>query len=1152
MKSDCVPYVELKTSKGTLRFLIDTGANKCYIKPEHVKSSRSLSKTAKVQTVNGIFQINKFINFNPFPQSKFTKSSEFYVFDFHKFFDGLIGYEFLQNSKAVIDASKNLLKFPDFSVSMKKKFPEQSFTLNAHETQFVKMSNKQNGDFLLPTDMEIRPGVYINAGLYQASNGNCFVSISNHSDDKVAISRPEIKVKADNFETRNFVGNTARINKKLFDRIRVDHLNQEEKKSLYNVIANNQNCFHLDDDALSFTHIIKHRIKTKDEIPVHAKNYRYPHCHKEEVKRQVRAMLDQEIIRPSSSPWSSPIWVVPKKSDASGKKKWRLVIDYRKINEKTIDDRYPIPNITDTLDKLGKSNYFTTLDLASGFYQIEIHPDDAKKTAFNVENGHYEFTRMPMGLKNAPATFQRVMDHILRDFIGKFCVIYLDDILIFSTSLQEHAENLEKILQAIHKYNLKIQLDKSEFLKKETAFLGHIVTTEGVKANPEKIEAIKSWPLPRNDKELKGFLGTMGYYRKFIRDFARIVKPLTSQLRKGQKITHTKEFVETFEKCRNILTTSNILQYPDFSKPFVLTTDASNYAIGAVLSQGPIGKDKPIGFASRTLSQTEENYSTIEKELLAIVWACKYFRPYLFGNKFTLYTDHQPLTYIFNMKDPSSKLVRWRLSLEEYDYSIQYRKGSQNVVADGLSRIKINSNELNASSLENASIQNNAGDTSDIDTVHSSDTDDSHFIKMTLNAINSFSHQIVLETNESEEEKVEQIFPKVVRVTIKKRLFNKNEILKILKDHLDYKKVSCIFCSDELILIIQEVYRKYFSLNKNLKILFSKKILHDVKTPEEENEIIEKVHMRAHRGILENYEVIKQKYFFPKMKNKIRRFIELCTDCKVAKYDRKPYKLTFAEVPIPKKPFEIVHIDIFISSPNIFLSAVDKFSRFGILISIKSRAIADVRRGLIKLFSTFKQPGMIVSDNEPSLKSVEIRGLLQSLNIEAYYTPSNRSEVNGIVERFHSTIAEIFRCIKSRHENLTNKELFQLAVSHYNATIHSAHKLKPVQVFYGQTDGELLPENLDEIINMKNKMFDEVILELEKRQKQALANHNKTREIEPKLHENEIVYVARQGIKCKTKPKFEAVKVSEDKTKTFIDDKNRKLHKANMKRNKKN
>lgn len=1148
MKSDCVPYIELKTSKGTLRFLVDTGANKNYIKPEHVNKSRSLKTTSNIQTVNGTFQVDKFINFNPFPQSKFTTSSKFFVFEFHKFFDGLIGYEFLQNSKAVINAANNTLKFPDFSISMRRKFPnKQSFTLNALETRFFKIPMKQSGDFLLTKDIEIQSNVYVNSGLYQASEETAFVAVSNLANNETTFECPEINAEINNFETKNFSNPTA-IKTKLFEKIRTENLNQEEKKTLFNIIANNQNCFHMEDEKLTFTNVIKHKINTKDEIPVHAKNYRYPFCHKTEVKEQINKMLDQSIIRPSSSPWSSPIWVVPKKTDASGKKKWRLVIDFRKINEKTIDDRYPIPNITETLDKLGKSNYFTTLDLASGFYQIEMDSNDAKKTAFNVENGHYEFTRMPMGLKNAPATFQRVMDHILRDFIGKICVIYLDDILIFSTSLQEHAENLEKILQALQKFNLKIQLDKCEFMKKETAFLGHVITVDGVKANPDKISAIESWPLPRNDKELKGFLGILGYYRKFIRDFARIVKPLTSQLRKGEKITHNKEFIETFNRCKKLLTTSHILQYPDFSKPFVLTTDASNYAIGAVLSQGPIGKDKPIAFASRTLAKAEENYSTIEKELLAIVWACKYFRPYLFGHKFTLYTDHQPLTYIFNMKDPSSKLVRWRLSLEEYDYDIKYRKGSQNVVADGLSRIKIESNDINTSSLVDTSMQNNPGDNSDADTVHSADTDDSHFIKMTLEPVNMFSHQIFLETNENEEKTVEQIFPKTIRVTIKKPSFNNSEILKILTDHLDYKKVNCIYCSDSLVLSIQKIYREYFSRNKALKVLFSKKLLDDVKTPEEENELIEKVHNRAHRGIKENCEVMRQKYFFPKMKNKIKRFIDLCTDCKVAKYDRKPYKITFAEVPIPKRPFDIVHIDIFISSPNIFLSAVDKFSRFGILISIKSRAIPDVRRGLIKLFSTFKQPGMIVSDNEPSLKSVEIRGLLESLNIETYYTPSNSSEVNGIVERFHSTIAEIFRCTKSRHDNLSAKELFQLAVSHYNATIHSSHKMKPVEVLYGQKDGQLLPKNLDEILSQKQKLYDEIILELEKRQKKTLQNLNKNRETEPKLQENEVVYVARQGIKSKTKPKFEAVNVSQDRTKTFTDDKNRKLHKANLKR----
>lgn len=372
--------------------------------------------------------------------------------------------------------------------------------------------------------------------------------------------------------------------------------------------------------------------------------------------------------------------------------------------------------------------------------------------------------------------------------------------------------------------------------------------------------------------------------------------------------------------------------------------------------------------------------------------------------------------------------------------------------------------------------------------------------------------------------------------------------MNIFKEHLDYKKVNCIHCPQTLIPILQSVYREYFCRNGALKIVVSQRLLQDVKTPEEENELIASTHNRAHRGIQENLEVMKRKYFFPKMKVKIKNFIDLCTACKTAKYDRKPYKITLAEVPIPKKPFEIIHVDIFIASPNIFLSAVDKFSRYGILIPIKSRSISDVRKGLIKIFSTYKQPGLIVSDNEPSLMSVEIRGLLENLKVQTYYTPSNRSEANGIVERFHSTIAEIFRCIKNQHEGLSQKELFYLSVSHYNATIHTAHNMKPVEVFYGQKDGQLLPQNLDEMFKSKEKLHDEIVIELERKQKLTHASQNKTRELEPKLSENETVFIARQGIRSKVKPKFEAVKVSEDRTKTFTDIKNRKLHKENLKR----
>ncbi|XP_050314887.1 uncharacterized protein LOC126749236 [Anthonomus grandis grandis] len=468
--------------------------------------------------------------------------------------------------------------------------------------------------------------------------------------------------------------------------IRHEHLNKEERRELFKLIRKFEKVLHKPGDKLTFSNQVKHKINTTDEIPVYTKSYRYPHILKQEIDNQIEQMLDDEMIRPSNSPWSSPVWIVPKKADVTGKKKWRIVIDYRKLNEKTIGDRYPIPNITDILDKLGRCNYFTTIDLASGFHQIEMDPESIPKTAFNVEHGHYEYVRMPFGLKNAPATFQRAMDNVLRGLLGKICLVYMDDIIIFSTSLQEHLNNLKLVFERLLSFNMKIQLDKCEFLKKDVEFLGHIITAEGVKPNPRKIEAIKNFKIPNTPKEIKSFLGLVGYYRKFIKDFAKITKPLTNCLKKNVKIIHDKAFRTAFNLCKNILTNDPILQYPDFHKPFVLTTDASEYAIGAILSQGPIGSDLPISYASRTLNSTECNYSTIEKELLAIVWATKYFRPYLFGRKFTIITDHKPLQWLFSIKEPNSKLVRWRLKLQEYEYTIQYKKGIHNSNADALSR----------------------------------------------------------------------------------------------------------------------------------------------------------------------------------------------------------------------------------------------------------------------------------------------------------------------------------------------------------------------------------------------------------------------------------------------------------------------------------
>lgn len=253
------------------------------------------------------------------------------------------------------------------------------------------------------------------------------------------------------------------------------------------------------------------------------------------MKNQINDMLNQNIIRHSTSPYSAPIWLVPKKLDSSGKQKWRIIVDYRKLNNITVDDRHPIPQIDHILDKLGRCMYFSTIDLAKGFHQIEVDPRDRAKTTFSKENGHYEFLRMPFGLKNSPATFQRMMNDVLGELIGEKCLVYMDDLIVFSTSLQEHKDSLNKVFNKLKETYLKIEPDKCEFLRREMEFLGHIISPERIRPNPNKIKAIDNFPIPKTEKEIKQFLGLAGFYRKFIKDFSKTAK-ITNILKQSKVI----------------------------------------------------------------------------------------------------------------------------------------------------------------------------------------------------------------------------------------------------------------------------------------------------------------------------------------------------------------------------------------------------------------------------------------------------------------------------------------------------------------------------------------------------------------------------------------------------------------------------------------
>ena len=472
--------------------------------------------------------------------------------------------------------------------------------------------------------------------------------------------------------------------KKIKDLSNLDDLNAEERKIVEKILEENHERFQLPDEPLPSTNVFQHRIITTNTVPLTSRMYRISPLLAEELKEQLDKLLAQGIITPSHSSYSSPVILVPKKPNAKGEIKHRLVLDLRNLNKHTIPDAYPLPNILDLLDSINGSKYFCTLDMAQGFLQIELDPRDRHKTAFATMYGLFEYTRLVFGSRNAPASFMRLIQRIFGDMAN--VIAYIDDFLIHAKTLEHLLELIKEVMRRLKEANLKLQPEKCVFLKSEVEYLGHIITKDGVRPNPRKLEAVRNFPTPKNEKNIKQWLGLTGYYRRHIPQYAKIAKPLTALLKKDKEFVWDEKAQESFEVLKDKLCEAPILQYPDFSRDFILTTDASTKSIGAVLSQGEIGKDLPIAYASRVLNDAEQRYSVTDQEALAVVWAVEYFRPYLYGRKFLLVTDHKALIFMQSKKDPNSRVARWRLKIADFDYEVIYKPGVSNVNADALSR----------------------------------------------------------------------------------------------------------------------------------------------------------------------------------------------------------------------------------------------------------------------------------------------------------------------------------------------------------------------------------------------------------------------------------------------------------------------------------
>lgn len=1146
---------------------MDTGASVSFINPEYIPEKKQYNcEQVTISTAFNKYQINKKTILPIFKEFNQNGSIDFLLFKFHNYFDGLLGIDALTMLGANINLTTQTLKTKNAvnEIKLKPNLASIPIVIPGNSKILAKLPvDIENGDIYI-NKIELKPNIILSEGLYHAENWHSTIELTNYSqsEEKLCIEQPlkvEKYIASNHVELNNLNFTKSNIPQDISirDLLRLDHLNTEERKELIKLCKQYEDIIYKPNEPLTFTSEIKHQIKTTDDVPTYTKSYRYPYVHKEEVRRQIASMLEQGIIRQSYSPWSSPVWVVPKKKDASGQQKWRLVIDYRKVNEKTISDRYPLPNITEILDKLGKCMYFTTLDLASGFHQIEMDPKHIAKTAFTVEDGHYEYVRMPFGLKNAPSTFQRVMDNVLKELIGKKCLVYLDDIIIFSTSLQEHLESIKLVFEKLRQSNFKIQMDKCEFMKKEIAFLGHIITPEGIKPNPMKVDAIKNFPMPKTRKEIKCFVGLISYYRKFIKDLAKLTRPLTKCLKKGAEIIHDNEYIEAFETCKNLLTNDPILQHPDFTKPFILTTDASNFALGAILSQGTIGSDKPICFASRTLSETESRYSTIEKELLAIVWATKYFRPYLFGRKFQIVTDHKPLTWIMNLKEPNSKLVRWRLKLEEFDYEVVYKKGKWNTNADALSRVKINDpyspncHELNVNDNTDGTLHS---------TAHSLEENLNDGIAISEKPLNEFNLQMILEIGEKGSPMVvENIFRNRQRRTIRRPIFNEEEMIDIFKKFLAPNRLTAVYTDDNTFHIVQSVFSKYFSHSKTFRIIRCKDILKDIRIDDDQEKSIREYHEQSnHRGIDECFLHLKREIYFPNMKSIITKTINNCDKCKIHKYDRNPPKIQYEIPEIPQKPLEIVHIDIYTINNNQILTLIDKFSKFAAGFTLKARTSVTVLRALKSYISLYGIPKKIVCDQGPEFTANIFQDFCKQIKTKLHITSFQQTSSNSPVERLHSTLTEIYRIILStrkehklttEHEEMLNETLIT-----YNNAIHSATKYTPYELFFGRPyiflktlDSTGEHEYLTKLNEFLNILYPEIKERVSRVTQAKLDKLNKSREPAEDRDRNEVVF-RKEARRNKLTPRFSKHLISKNNKVTVITNRDRKIHKSKLRR----
>ena len=999
------------------------------------------------------------------------------------------------NSESVIWGSyENQLPEGDALVSSSATMPQLDLfvagvlatTNNANRTVPVRVLNPGN------VTKTVRKGTHIaelrmldDSDLVRCCKPRSSTCVETESNDQAGFRSRSVNMEADNLNnpevSRSRTAMSATTGKKddqpsdefkaMFD-LSKSTFDEQQRNTLMQLLWEYKDIFAGLGNSLGKTDVMQFEIELKDDaVPFKARPYRSnPHV-RSEIKKQVQDMLNKDIIEPSTSQFGSPVLLVSK-PDGS----YRFCIDYRKLNSMTKIDCHPIARADDCLESLGASGakYFTSLDLESGYWQLPVHPDSRQYTAFVTHDGLYQCKRMSFGLVNAPSVFSRLMSRVLQGLAWDICLVYLDDVIIFSSTFEEHLVRLRQVFDRFRDANLTLKPKKSFFGQKRIKFLGHYVSSEGIEPMPEKCKAVQEFPTPKKVKEVRSFLGLAGYYRRFIKDFSKIASPMIDLTKKDQEFRWTEECEQAFNDLKQRLISPPILAYPNYSEPYILQTDASRDSVGMILAQVQDSTERVIAYAGKRLSPNEKNYSTTEIEALAVIEGLKHFDPYLRGNHVTIVTDHSALVWLLAQKEPKGRIARWIAYLQQFDYSIEHKAGTKHANADGLSRRPY---------LEMSNPDTLVADDDILPPTEDDEVGKANVVRRKQSTKPNNRRFAVKRRNKPQRPvyKYPDISWTLDRVQECQRADqNINNIVMYIEQGTlptdDAKAREILLTADNYVLDEGLLYhisgRQVPTANTKRQtdefhvcLVVPKELRHDVLTSAHGDL------GSGHYGTQRTYATLRLKYYWTGMYHDCKNWVLSCESCNMRKTPVRPTKAELHPLPAvmtnERWAMDIVTLPLTPRGNRYVLTFTEYNTRFVEAFAMKDTCAETIARTFVnEICFRYGAPQQLLSDLGANLVSEVMQQTCELLKVERIMTAPYRPQTDGLLEKYHGTMCKnLSMYVNDRHDDW-DVLLKGVCYSYNTSVCTESTQYTPYYLMYGRTP----LEPIDTIV-VPNKAF---------------------------------------------------------------------------------